>query len=1555
MDPIELAALVEERYRRYLETTFFFRDPDLRRSFTEALKSGRLSKGPYLEATSVFKPGLTPRTLFTQLLGREPDEGFLAAVNGERLLYQHQEQAIRKVDQGRNVVVATGTGSGKTEAFLYPILLHLYRESLTTRLEPGVRALVLYPMNALANDQRDRLGEVCARLDRSRSHFRLTFGQYIGDTPEDETDARRQAQRQVSEALPGESTLRAQMREAPPHILLTNYSMLEYLLLRPDDSPLFDNGRARWWTYLVLDEAHQYRGSRGTEMAMLLRRLKRRLREGGFAGRFRCIATSATLVGGKEDRAAVARFATDLFGEEFLDEDIVLGDAEPVPEPQGARLPPADYRTLALAISDGEVVSEGCVADMAERLDCAVDRGNDPARVAGGLLQSDRRVQLLRRLITGNPVEADKVANAVFEDIPEGERLTALARLVDLLQKAKAPGSEAPILSARYHFFLRSLEGAFVSYWPEKKVFLDRQHGTGHGQSFEVALCRQCGQHYFVAGRGLRDGRLEEAVRDPAALDFGATFYRPLGGLEADGDEDEGEEGPPVQTVLNLCMRCGQVAPGQPPCGHAETIRVVREDPTRDEDRADQIVRCGACGYRSAGDPVREVVHGTDGPHAVIATTIHQHLPPGRKKLLAFADGRQEAAFFAWYLEESYRSILHRNILLSVTRSLDQYTASGLSLRELTNDMQSVLRKRGVVPPTFGDLDVRREAWLAVYREFLTPEPRISLEGVGLIRWALKWPDWLPMPGILGEPPWSLSEAEARAVLQVLMDSLRLERAVELRTDAAINLAWEDLALQLSPLRVRVGEPRGQRDVRSWDGRRGRRARWLQKILTHGAGLSEVAAEAQAVDTLRTIWEEIKCGDDNAPRAQDRLLLQVEDAKRANPDWWRLYPIAETGQIFRCETCGQTAAVSVLGICPRPGCPGTLVPTPASALVANHYRLLYQADLPDALRVEEHTAQLDREKAREYQREFKAGKIHVLSCSTTFELGVDLGDLDTVFLRNVPPEPFNYAQRVGRAGRRRGHPGFALTYCRRAPHDLYHFAEPERMVRGKVRPPVISLRNEKIITRHLTAVALSAYFRAHPDRFKTVEKLLEDMGSPSGLADLRAFLARERASMEPSLRAIVPPESHLRLGLDDEGWIAKVAGEDGRFANAEREVASDYQSVRDLERDASERGRHNTAQWAADRARTIAREDVLSFLSRKAVIPKYGFPVDVVELDMQPVRGMSQETTEVLLQRDLRMAIAEFAPTNRLIANKHEWTSYGLKKVAAKEWERRLYKRCSKHNVFVQWREGEPEPPMPCGDAVPTFEYVWPQFGFVSGRGKPSNPRGRPLKMFTTRPYFAGSLEADPGTLTLPAGSPMIEIKRASPGLMVVLCEGKQGRGFYICGNCGAGFGERKRPPHKTYLGRECRGTLKRVSLGHEFVTDVLQVQFLTAEPMGMEPLWFAYSLACALVEGAAQALEVPSTDLSAVVASGDAYAIPPIVLYDDVPGGAGLVAQLENGEVFKRCLKAALERVAGGCGCGEDASCYGCLRNYGNQFAHQQLKRGPVAHYLTKILAEWS
>ena len=1556
MNPIELADEIEERYRRYLKTTFYFKDRELRTSFEDALNSGHLSKGPFLEATPVFKRGQMPRDLFRSLLGFQRDEGFLKAVQGDRPLYQHQEESICKVFKGNNVVVATGTGSGKTEAFLYPILLHLYQELQAGKLCPGVRALILYPMNALANDQRERLGEICKRLKENGSPFRFTFGQYTGETPEDENDSRRHARDHIVNRLPGELVLRSEMRREPPHILLTNYSMLEYLLLRPDDSLLFDNGRARWWTFLVLDEAHQYRGSRGIEMAMLLRRLKRRLREGGRLESVRCIATSATLVGEEGDRAAVARFASDLFGDEIHEEDVILGETQTIPELGTRSLAPDDYRFLLKLFHEESIETRSGLAELAVKLGMALSDNEELPKSVGRLLQHDRRATALRYLITDHPAKVQEIADQVFGDSPEEKRLSALSELVELLLQAKDPDSDASLLSARYHLFLRSLEGAFVSYWPHKKVFLDRKLGSEEYTAFEVALCRECGQHYFVGTKNFRGGKIGEAMRDQSHMDFGATFFRPV---ENGWDEDEESETSDKQ-VFHICVQCGEMGQSNPKCGHENSTRVIKEESPQDEERADQIAKCGACGYSAAGrDPVREVVHGTDGPHAVIATTLYLTLPEKRKKVLAFADGRQEAAFFAWYLEDSYKDILSRNLILKAAQRLDPHTQEGLSLRELAMELRNVFRKRNVFPPAKGDLELRSEAWLRHYREFLTDEPRISLEGVGLVRWSVKWPDWFKVPEVLRDPPWSLSEQEALDMVSILLDTMRTDRAVELRTENSVSLNWDDFGLQASQMRFRIGAPKKQKGVRSWDGKTGKRARFLAKLLLRN-GLPEQEAFEQAVNVLRAIWDNVRQCDENAPSSQDRLLLSVDDARRLNPDWWRLHLFIDDDVIFQCNTCSRLQALSVKGICPRHRCPGTLKEVCRKDLEPNHYRLLYEEDLPGSLRVEEHTAQLDHEKAREFQREFREGKIHVLSCSTTFELGVDLGDLDIIFLRNVPPEAFNYSQRVGRAGRRSGYPGFAITYCRRGPHDLYHFAEPERILRGKVRPPVLSLRNEKIIIRHTAATVLSQFFRIYPERFKRkgdrashIEALFINMANPSSVVDFKVFLHKHKAELEETLRAIVPPDMKTQVGLADGSWIEKVAGGESRFSLAEAEVSSDYRNVRNLRSTSFEKGDDKTVVWAGARAKTIAEEDVLSFLSRKAVIPKYGFPVDVVELDTQKTQ-QNQEASEVLLQRDLSIAISEFAPTSKLVANKKVWTSYGLKKVAEKEWPRKLYKRCARHNVFFQWERGQPEPVTPCGDRLTVSEYVIPHFGFVTDRDKPKEPKSRTARVFTTRPYFAGSLGPDLGTIVLPLNSPLINIKKASPGLMAVLCEGRRGEGFYICGGCGAGFRKREKT-HKTPYGQDCRGTLEQVSLGHEFVTDVLQIQF-HPEPEGdIEPVWFAYSLAYAMVEGAADAevLGVPSTDLNATVAHSEQYPVPPIILYDNVPGGAGLVARLEGEEVLKACLKAAQKRVSGICHCDEATSCYGCLRSYRNQFAHQYIQRGLVMHYLGAILSD--
>jgi hypothetical protein len=1352
------------------------------------------------------------------------------------------------------------------------------------------------------------------------------------------------------------------MRDHPPDILLTNYSMLEYLLLRPQDSDLFDNGRGATWQFVVLDEAHQYRGSKGMEMAMLLRRLKQRLREGGLEHRLRCFATSASLGQGAEDRAGVARFAEKLFGEYFSEEDVILEERAEIVRGRGARLA-ADEYTSFNSLVDADL------ARLATQLGVIIGEGQSKAERAYRVLQADARVEQLRGAIQQSR-NTDEVAAEVFDDVVAEKREEALAAFVDLLAKTSDPESGAPLISARYHFFLRSLEGAFVSYHPLKSVRLGRssrtsENATESSAAFEVALCRECGQHYFVGRR--TNGKLQEAIRDQGVDDFNVSFFRPI---EDDITRHEGDDfapGATAQSVSKLCLICGALSPdgrtqSEPACSHRRFIEVVEEKVR--EGHQDQMRTCAACGYQGP-DPVREVVHGTDGPNAVIASTLHRNLPAGRRKILAFADGRQEAAFFAWYVQDTYEALLERNVVLRSARALA--ASGGVSLRTLARRVREEMRVQGIINESTDDLDALHRAWVAVYREFVTDEPRLSLQGVGLVRWYPQLPANLVIPECLMRYPWSLDEDEARRLVMMLLDSMRAQFAVELRGDSAVPLQWEALGITHSQASVEIGSRdgrkgiKGRKNIEAWDGVSGRRVRFLARLLAHcSPGLSgdEIGCSSEAQNVLRQIWEVLKAACSPTNR-DDTLLLRAGDAMRLNPDWWRLQALSEGDTLFRCDTCGRHQTLSVRAVCPRPRCSGSLsvLRQDDPQLTTNHYQILYQEEMPPRLRAEEHTAQIDKEKAREFQAAFEHGDIHLLSSSTTFELGVDLGDLDTIFLRNVPPEPFNYAQRVGRAGRRPGHPGFAVTYCRRRPHDVAHFLEPSRLLAGKTKPPALRITNEKIVLRHVAAVALSEFFRINGDRFKDVEAFCGDLTAPHGVQDFGDFLRERTAGIEKALLAVVPPEMKSPIGLNDGKWIDRISGSSSRLAVAESEVSSDYIQVSKLKREYLDAEEGRKADWAKERAATIAREKVLNFLSRKAVIPKYGFPVDVVELDLQRAgSGAAKVSSEVSLQRDLAMAVSEFAPGSKIVANKKLWTSYGLKTVVGRQWDRRRYVRCSRHASFLSWPVGASDQSLPCGCDAPVNEYVDPIFGFITDGRTPPNPSSRPEKLFSTRPYFSRSDALNPDPVNM---GNVAMLTKASPGYLIVLCEGRKGEGFQVCRTCGAGFATRlksKNPSHKTPYGRECSGQLDRVALGHEFLTDVVKMQFHGSPLRGAdESTWFAYSLAYALLEGSAEVLEVPSTDLSVTVKESEASAgIPQIILYDNVPGGAGLVARLEEEGAFRQCLQEAHRRVSGICGCGENTSCNGCLRSYTNQFAHARLTRGPVAKYLEDALSKW-
>ena len=350
--------------------------------------------------------------------------------------------------------------------------------------------------------------------------------------------------------------------------------------------------------------------------------------------------------------------------------------------------------------------------------------------------------------------------------------------------------------------------------------------------------------------------------------------------------------------------------------------------------------------------------------------------------------------------------------------------------------------------------------------------------GVGLVKWFVKIPDDLVLPEAMRMPPWGLANEEARRLLGYLLDELRLHRAMSLPEGAGVP-TWSDVS-PWPQQAYGLGAPGRRRNVSEWGGSQSAVvSHFLHRLLAE-SGLSDNQKRPESEKLMREVWRALRDRDGMRSHADDDHILTPGTSNgtfRLNSRWLRI-KLAEPCEVWECDTCARLSAHNIRGVCPRNRCPGNLEPADYTA-IENHYRILYEnTDLPPVLHAEEHTAQIESEEARQRQDRFKNGETHLLSSSTTFEVGVDLGDLEAVFLRNVPPEPFNYTQRVGRAGRRET-PGLALTYCRRNPHDLYHYEDPEeRVIKGKVRPPRLQMTNAKIILRHMVAAALSAFFKA---------------------------------------------------------------------------------------------------------------------------------------------------------------------------------------------------------------------------------------------------------------------------------------------------------------------------------------------------------------------------------------------------------------------------------------------------------------------------------------------
>jgi ATP-dependent helicase YprA (DUF1998 family) len=1589
LDPLVAANRIASSYRRYLLSTFSPRRPELEREFQHALRDGmRISRGPFLQASTPFEPGRSTADLVAEgLLSKGFGDFSESSFPIERPLHLHQEQAIRKAVGGRNLVVATGTGSGKTEAFLLPIVNHLLREREAGTLgQPGVRALLLYPMNALANDQVKRLRRLLADVPE------LTFGRYVGETPRDES----QAQDGFTHRYPGEPRLRNEMlsrermQDSPPHILLTNYAMLEYLLLRPADSSLFDGDSGRHWRFVVLDEAHVYNGAQGTEVAMLLRRVRDRVLA-SERGRLQCFATSATLGRGEQDYPQLLRFARELFDEpfEWLDDDvdqqdIVEATRRPlVQDEAGYELPQEVYRGLQQLFRGGGSATE--LARLAREV-CAeapsAEVDDDPPSFLARLLRQDAHVVALQTLLERGSAELIEAARKIFAGPSADADLVAL---IDLCVAARHRADDAPLIPARYHFFLRSLEGAFLCQHPAHRADRPRLKLSRHqscracslegrqAAMFELGVCRNCRAEY-LAGRIEDDGGHQRFKQVPE-YDTQRVFL--LLGEPIDEDDEDGAAVEDVPSAGNtvaavLCPGCEAIAEGSTlggGCTCSDSPRPIRVTIVRPTGKGEILRRCAACAGRTAGEVVFRFITGTDAPVSVIATELYQSVPPSTdealaervgegRKLLTFSDSRQDAAFFAPYLENTYNRAVQRRLIAEAISELSQRDVPR------TEDVIARVRRLAedslVLDPDESRLTNAAEvsAWLT--DELLALDRRQSLEGTGSAEVSVAVPRRFDTPRSLSD--LGFSKAESVDLLQLLLETVRAGGAITVPEGVDIRDA------RFAPRNFEFGLRRTgpENKVISWlpGSTMNRRLEILSKVLAR-RGL-----DADPMSLLKDIWE----GLTRADSVWSSVFVKVQDKMHGvvqRLDWTRFEftPLGDDHRPGRCDTCHRLWWRSVSGICPTWRCAGSVaLVADLETLQASHYASLYRELTPIAIAVQEHTAQWSAAKASEIQQDFVDGRINVLSCSTTFELGVDVGEVQAVLLRNVPPTPANYVQRAGRAGRRTDSAALVVTFAQRRSHDRAHFDSPTRLVDGYVAPPVILLENDAIGRRHAHSVAFAAYERVVVGRGDAAHTSVEEFfispgaGEASGDQGFVDWLRTRPTSVQEALRRILPPMVAHDVGLDDWSWVEALAEPDsaeptyGWLERAAQEVRTELALVQDVIDEAVENKRYSVANHHQRVQKALAKRSLLGFLASRNVLPKYGFPVDVVALNLA---GTGDPDAAALdLARDLTMAITDYAPGAQVVAAKALWESTGLQARSGQSWPTYRWGVCADCGAFRQRllsSDGLGDC-LVCGSAQlapgKTGRFVLPLFGFV-GKRKDKVGESRPPRFSSTERYFGSYGDEQTAELVvIPelSSSVLVRAQTTRQGRINVINRGALGRGYRLCDWCGYGEPAPSRAskgpsthPDIRRPGHECTGTLRHTHLGHHLLTDVTEVSLGLA--MQSDEAW---STLYALLEGV-EALDIARGDVDGTLHVVSTAGAPHLIIYDQVPGGAGHARRIA--ENLPAVFRQALSRVES-CECGEETSCYGCLRNYRNQTHHDALSRGAARHVLRQVLA---
>ncbi|SDR05900.1 DEAD/DEAH box helicase [Natronobacterium texcoconense] len=1634
LNPFDSLDTVQDSYRNYVETFQNVEDETIESWIDSRIQDGKvLWKEPFVELNQRFEYG-RPLTEFVEDERLHP--GVLSVFDDDDgnpiEPYKHQSQAIDAIEEG-NTIVSTGTGSGKSFAFGIPIVSHCL--DAKARGEEGVKAVIVYPMNALANSQYEEFAE---RLDESG----LRLGLYTGDTPSNpDSEAEFLQQFGRKEPYDCEVISREEMQDDPPDILMTNYVMLDYILTRHEDKDLFPPEHAGALEYLVLDEIHTYTGHQGADVAALIRRLREHTDAGDS---LTCIGTSATVQNeeGREAEEEIAEFSGRIFGSEVPPERVIEETYYPIHFTGGESLPDTvevtedDIRRFDGTADEATKLAERLTARSLHREE------TESAAALGEVLLSHPTVSFLDEQLSAESQQiqpsgdldtaeeltlVEHYQDEYRPDVSaaEAQRELQAALLAGTVATTEVQGEQQPIFVPKLHSFFSQGSGLVACLTPEA-FDEDNPHLSDAGdiecrhcadeydrsrKAFPLTFCRACGQEYYTVTRS-KEGHLTQREVDDLSVDDGETAGYIMRGnwdreevsLPADWFNDQGQlrdtwedavPEPATYCPEHNRLTDGHRESGQLACGcfASQGLEVMWSQA--------EFLFCGNCGVSHtrlgrAMELSKLFKFGTVGRSTatdVLIGSTMQELPDDQQKTIAFSDNRQDTALQAAHVNNLYQRVKFRRALYNALTGSDR-----ISLSNIGNRTFDVLDEQDVLPDAlqttmFGvpdDEKARFSEYLQfhVLLELQKSQQRgqQSLEDVGLLDVEYENLDqlaeldeqWEDIPELADADP-AVRHEYCKGYLDLFRRTGAINHEIftnfgDFRRNTINTLDDEAMFHKQQYFRFPEGfsdtaNTSNTQQIHRFTNRRSRHVKWTTRAFD-----VDVDRAIEIVEAVRDLLKD-----------PDKLPLLVEDnvyrgrqAYMLNPSFVRLVA-HDASDVSVCPKCKTVVTRKNLKMCLNSSC-GNVTPEDTD-LQDSYFHDLYTKSFDRAVDIfaAEHSGQIEGDIRKELETRFREGDdLNTIVCTPTMELGIDIGDLSNVFMRNVPPNPSNYAQRSGRAGRQ-DQPSLVTTFCGsgfgRASHDQYFYQRPQRIIAGEISPPTFLLNNRDLIEAHINALVLEVIDFKFYGKIKQIldiesngdyeiiesyrKDLREAVRSHRGeiIAAVKSSFAREREREDYQEwftdEFIESQVDGFVDALDDafEAWrieYTRLTRELRRLNKKLEAQSGEYLERR--ERDAIERRLEDMRDGGR-------RFYSYQYLRSQGFLPNYGFPRSSCTLGFT--------TMEDDIQRDETRAIREFAPGNSVY---YRGERHGIKYARPKTRDSEPVTRhkivCPACETILMGDDAQEAAGCPtCGESFSGIHTNPSTMALPDMRAQPeenitSDDEERRREGYEISRYYE---QRQPHIYELDGDGVSAQVTYEPNARIVTVNSGIRGRdddelqGFALCTEC-----KRWLTSHhqiEEHVDGKCyaNADMEAIREGIELYTDGNHDTVTLTTPLpgdidNDQAESFFRTLKETLYQGVLVEFDLDEEELATFIKPApESERAMTIVMHETSEGGAGALHELTNPEKdrFARSIRESLDVLHANDPDGCERACYECLMSFYNQREHPLFDRELVMPWL--------